>query len=208
MKPHLHQLPELFDAAADLLDHVGDVAGLRAGLHTALPEGVRLLVQTGLPYTDEVGPLDRIGTVLKAPITHERTNAYGYAQVHGTWNGTLISGSHLYADRPHIEKPCTHPATELSRRIRTLIPWSRQSWTRWAESVHMYDEHGTPRLHVVLTPDGSLDEALAALLDATGTLQYRHERKHDYVAHGSVLLDDGTVVTASSIESQTTGGTA
>jgi hypothetical protein len=196
-KPRLHQLPELLDTAASLLDHLGAVAGLRAGLHTALPEGVRLLVKTGLPYTDEVGPLDRIGAALNAPILHDRNEFMGHAHVHGTWSRTPVYASHLYSDQPTVEKPCTQLASETARRVRALIPWARQDWTQWAESVHVYDENGTPCMHVVLTSEGSLDDALAALLDATGPLQYRHERKHDYVAHGSVLLDDGTVVTAS-----------
>ena len=197
VKPHLHQLPELLDVAANLLNCLGPVAGLDAGLHPKLPEGVHLLVQTGLPYTDEVGPLDRIGVILDAPVSHDRTGALGHAQVHGSWEGTPVYGSHLYADRPLVDKPCTHSAAELSRRIRALLPWAGQDWAQWAESVHIYDENGTPRVHVVLTPEGSLEDALASLLDATGFLQYRHARKDDFVARGSVLLDDGTVVTAS-----------
>ncbi|MFG2681274.1 hypothetical protein [Streptomyces sp. NPDC048392] len=197
-KPHVHQLPELLDAAASLLDHLGAVAGLDTGLHTTQPEGVRLLVKTGLPYTDEVGPLDRIGAALNAPIVHDRTGSLGHAHVHGTWNGMRVYGSHLYSDRP-LEKPCTQPASELGDRVRALIPWALQGWTQWAESVHVYDENGTPCVHVVLTSKGSLDDALTALFDATGPLQYRHARKDDFVARGSVLWDDGTVLTASAV---------
>ncbi|MFB6668483.1 hypothetical protein [Streptomyces parvus] len=195
----LHQLPDLFGSAASLLEGLGPVTGLRIGFHTTLPEGVRLLVNTGLPYTDEVGPLDRIGVALNAPVVHERAGAtgLGHAHVRGAWNGTPVYGSHVYSDLPPRGKPCTQPAAELSRRVRTLIPWVRQDWARWAESVHVYDECGTPCVHVVLTPEGPLDDALSTLLDATGFLQYRHERKEDYVARGSVLLDDGTAVTAS-----------
>lgn len=198
MKTHMHQLPELLDAAADLLDHVGDVAGLRAGLYTALPD-VRLLVKTGHPYTNEVGPLDMIGAALTAEVHHKRWGTLGEAHVSGTWNDMPVYGSHLYSDLPDGEKPCTRSATDLSLRARALIPWARQSWTQWAESVHVYDENGTPRVHVVLKPDGSLDDTLAVLLDSTGPLQYRHEREHAFVANGSVLLNDGTVVTASVI---------
>ncbi|GAA2110875.1 hypothetical protein [Streptomyces synnematoformans] len=200
MKPRLHSLPALLRTAAGLLEQLGDTAGLRAGLHPFQAEGVRLLVKTGLPYTDEVGPLDRIGAALAAPIAHTRTEVMGRATVSGTWNGTPVHASHLYADTPLIEHPCTRTAADLASRIRALIPWVLQDWTQWAESVHLYDETGTPCVHVVLAPEGDLDEPLTALLDATGPLQYRHERKHDHVAHGSVLLDDGTVVTASSIE--------
>ncbi|MET9016905.1 hypothetical protein ABZX74_39515 [Streptomyces olivaceoviridis] len=199
VKPRLHQLPDLLDAAASLLDHLGAVAGLRAGFHTTLPEGVRLLVKTGLPYTDEVGPLDRIGAALNAPIVHDRTEFMGHAHVRGTWGSTPVYASHLYSDQPFKEKPCTQPASEVSRRVRALIRWARQEWTQQAESVHVYDENGTPCVHVVLASEDSLDDALTALLDATGPLQFRHARKDDYVAHGSVLLDDGTVVTASAV---------
>jgi hypothetical protein len=198
-KPHLHQLPELLDAAASLLDHLGDVAGLRAGFHPALPEGVRLLVHTGRPYSDEVGPLDLIGTALSAPIVHDRTEIMGHAHVHGTWRGTPVYASHLYADQPLVEKPCTQPARKVGCRVRALIPWARQPWAQSAESVHVYDENGALCLHVVLTSTGSLDHALATFLDATGFIQYCHERKATFVARGSALLDDGTVVTASAI---------
>ncbi|MFI5867254.1 hypothetical protein [Streptomyces sp. NPDC051546] len=195
-----HQLPELLDAAADLLDHLGATAGLRAGLHPTLPEGIRLLVQTGLPYTDEVGPLDRIGAALNAPITHDHAQYLDHSEVHGTWKGTQVYAGHLHSDlQPTVKKPCTQSASELGGRLRALIPWARQDWTQHAESLHVYDENGTPCVHVVLKSKDSLDEALAALLDATGPLQYRHDRDHDFVAHGSVLLDDGTVVTASVI---------
>ena len=199
-EPGPHRLPDLFDAAASLLDHLGAVAGLRVGLHTTLRgEGIRLHVKTGLPYTDEVGALDRIGAALNAPIVHDRNEFVGIAHVRGTWNGAPVYASHVYSDEPPLGKPCTQPASELSRRVRALIPWARRSWTRQAQSVHVYDENGTPCVHVVLTSEESLDDALATLLDATGPLQYRHAREHDYVANGSVLLDDGTVVTASAI---------
>ncbi|GHJ19136.1 hypothetical protein [Streptomyces albus] len=74
--PRLHRLPDLLDTAADILDHLGPVTGLRLGCHTSLPEGapVRLLVKTGLPYTTEVGALDRIGVALGAPVTHQRAS--------------------------------------------------------------------------------------------------------------------------------------
>lgn len=156
MKAHMHQLPELLDAAADLLDHVGDVAGLRAGLYTTLPEGVRLLVKTGHPYTDEVGPLDMIGAALTAEVHHKRWGTLGEAHVSGTWNDMPVYGSHLYSDLPDRDKPCTRSATELSRRARALIPWARQSWTQWAESVHVYDENGTPACMWSSSPRGPL----------------------------------------------------
>lgn len=200
-RSHLHQLPELLDTAAGLLDHLGPVTGLRVGLHTTLPEGIRLLVKTGLPYTDEVGPLDRIGATLGAPIVHDRTDVLTHSHVTGTWKGMPVQGTHLSADRPFPvpEKPCTQSATELGRRVRALIPWARQGWARWAESLHVYDETGTPCVHAVLKPEGPLDTSLADFLDSTGFLQYRHDRKEDFVARGSALLDDGTVVTASAI---------
>jgi hypothetical protein len=185
--------------AANLLDHLGPLTGLRVGLHTTLPEGIRLLVQDGNPYTDEVGPLDRIGAALGAPITHDRTGVLTLSHVSGTWMGMRVYGSHLSADRPLQKKPCTQPATELGRRVRGLIPWTRQDWARWAESLHVYDETGTPCVHAVLKPENPLDIALADFLDGTGFVQSRHDRKHDFVASGSALLDDGTVVTASVI---------
>lgn len=199
MKP-LHRLPELLDTAAGLLDHLGPVTGLRVGLHTTLPEGVRLLVKDGRPYTDEVGPLDRIGASLGAAITHVRADGLTHSHVTGTWKGTPVYGSHISAtSQPAGDKPCTQSAAELARRARNLIPWARQEWARWAESLHVYDEAGTPCVHAVLKPEGSLDTTLENFLDATGFLQYAHDRKHDYVAHGSALLDDGTVVTTSVI---------
>ncbi|MFF9594228.1 hypothetical protein ACF1FX_34485 [Streptomyces sp. NPDC014646] len=195
-----HHLPGLLTAAADLLDHLGPVTGLRLGLHTTLPEGVRLLVKTGRPYTDEVGPLDQIGASLGASITHDRADGLTLSHVTGTWKGTPAYGSHLSAtSQPAGDKPCTQSAAELARRVRGLIPWARKEWARWAESLHVYDESGTPCVHAVLKPEGSLDTTLADFLDATGLLQYAHDRKHDYVVHGSVLLDDGTVVTTSVI---------
>ncbi|MFD7137660.1 hypothetical protein [Streptomyces sp. NPDC059894] len=123
----------------------------------------------------------------------------GHAHVRGTWSSTPVYASHLYSDQPFKEKPCTQPASKVSCRVRALIPWARQDWTHQAESVHVYDEDGTPCVHVVLTSEDSLDDALATLLDATGPLQYHHARNDDFVAHGSVLLDDGTVVTASAV---------
>jgi hypothetical protein len=200
VKPYLHPLPELLAAAAGLLDHLGPVAGLRVGLHTTLAtEGVRLLVADGLPYTDDVGPLDRIAAALGAPVVHDRTGPLTHAYVHGTWHGTPAYGSHLYGDRPLEPKPCTHTAAELARRVRALIPWTEQPWTQWAESVHVYDETGTPCIHVVLRSEGSLDDALAALLDATGSLQYRHEPSTTSPRTARCSWTTGTVVTASAV---------
>ncbi|MFG2845990.1 hypothetical protein ACGF12_22890 [Kitasatospora sp. NPDC048296] len=194
-----HRLPELLHAAAGFLDRLDGVAGLRAGLHPRQAEGVRLLVRTGLPYTDEVGPLDRIAAALNAPVDHERVGCGGHARVRGVWDGMPVYASHLYFDEPDSQAPCTQQAAELGRRVRALIPWSARAWARQAESVHVYDEAGTPCVRVVLRSEGLLDQALAGLLDETGSLQYRHAREHDFVAHGSVLLEDGTVVTTSVI---------
>ncbi|MEU5668739.1 hypothetical protein AB0H10_39665, partial [Streptomyces longwoodensis] len=96
MKPHLHKLSDLLGAAADLLDRLGPVTGLRVGIHPTLAEGIRLLVQTGEPYTDAVGPLDRIGAALAAPVDQGRTPALNYASVRGVWKGAPVHGSHLY----------------------------------------------------------------------------------------------------------------
>ncbi|MFE7415046.1 hypothetical protein [Streptomyces laurentii] len=198
----LHEPADLAAAAAGLLDHLGPVTGLRAGLHPEHPHGVRLLDQTGRPYTDDVAPVDRIGAALGAPVDHQHHGPLSESMVTGTWQGTSVHASHLYShvsDGAYPSKPCTDPADVLGRRLRALVPWLQQPWAQQAESVHVYDETGAPLVHVVLRTTDSLDEALGALLDATGPLQYRAERKHDDVAHGSVLLGDGTVVTASVI---------
>jgi hypothetical protein len=196
-RPQMHRLSYLLTTAASFMSHLGSVTGLRVGLHTMLPEGVRLLAQTGRPYTDEVGPLDRVGVTLGASITHDRSKSMGHAFVRGNWGGTTVYASHLESDPP--VDPCTQSASELSHRMRMLIPWGRQGWSRWAESVHVYDARGIPCVHVVLTSEECLDDALASLLHASGPLQYRYPREHDFVAHGSVLLEDGTVVTASAV---------
>lgn len=199
--PHLHRFPDLMTATADLLDHLGDAPGLRVGFHPTLTPGVRLLDQTGRPYSEAVGPLDRIGAALGQQLVH--ASHHGILQevtVSGSWLGTQVYASHLYTDGPsraYPAKPCTRPAGDLARRVRDLIGWAGQDWTRDAESLHVYDENGSPCVHVALRTEAAVDDALAALLDSAGPLQYHHPRTHPDIATGSVLLDDGTVVTAS-----------
>ncbi|MDR3084000.1 MAG: hypothetical protein LBV60_24305 [Streptomyces sp.] len=198
----LHQLADLAVVAAGLLDSLGPVTGLRVGLHPYQPHGVRLLDQTGRPYTEDIAPVDRIGAALGAPVDHQHYGPASESTVTGTWGGTAVHASHLYShlsDAAYPSKPCTDPADVLGRRVRALLPWLRQPWAQQAESLHVYDEAGDRRVHVVLRTENSLDEALGALLDATGPLQYRAKRERDDVAYGSVLLDDGTVVTTSVI---------
>ena len=192
----LCQLPELLDTAASLLEHLGAVTGLGACLYPTLPEGIHLLVQTGLSYTDK-GLLGQIGAALNAPITHSDTEYLSRSHLHGQWTGIPVKAIH-YHNR-HYSQPCVQPASEVGRRVRALIPWARQDWAEQADSVHVYDENGIPCIHVVLTPNGPLNDVLTDFLDATGSLQYRYPREDDCVAQGSVLLNDGTVITAAVI---------
>ncbi|MGY3341019.1 hypothetical protein ACVW0K_007212 [Streptomyces filamentosus] len=199
--PDLHRLPDLMTTVADLLDHLGDAPGLRVGFHPTLTPGVRLLDQTGCPYGDAVGPLDRIGAALGQQLVHaSHHDILQEVTVSGSWLGTQVYASHLYTDGPssaYPAKPCTRPAGDLARRVRDFIGWAGQDWARDAESLHVYDENGSPCVHVALRTEAALDDALAALLDSAGPLQYHHPRAHPDIATGSVLLDDGTVITAS-----------
>lgn len=202
MKKRHHSLPDLMAAGADLLDVLDGASGLSAGFHVCLPVGLRILVQDGRPYTDEVGPLDRISATIGSGIKHERFDDGGHAETYGTWNETAVEGSHLYFDRPlNDDPPCTHTAAQLAGRIRAMLPWARQDWTRFVESVRFFDRNGLPQIHVALIAGDAIEQARSELLDATSLLQRTSMSQDSRTAFGEALLADGTVVSVSSLDS-------
>lgn len=201
MKKRLHDLTGLMEVGADLLERLDDVRGIRAGFHVFQEGGVRLLVKNDKPYSDEVGPIDRIALAVGGQVEHTRSEMGGYAKATGSWRGFAVESGHLYFDQPspNLNRPCVDTAAKVGGRVKAMLPWSRLEWTRFVESVHFYDENGVPFIHVVLLGEDSLEGPRDELLNATGLLSHASSSKETEAEYGSVLMDDGTVLTISSI---------
>lgn len=201
----IKDLPALMEAAADLLDRHHGVSGMRVAFHRMNGGSIRLMDRKDTPYTDEVCDIDLLSVAIGGEVAHVRNGLGGHAEVQGTWNGHPVTVSHLYFDVPREidnEKPASDPAVRTAERIRDLIEWARCPWTQRVESLHVYDEDGSPRVHVVLLSDEGvpLDVAVYEMLDDTPGFDYRSESEYGFASYSSVLMPDGdTVLTISSI---------
>jgi len=209
-RPPIKDLPALMEKTAGLLElHHNNISGIRAVFHRDGGEGgIRLLVGRGEPYTDEVCDIDLLSIAVKGHVRHEINGIGGHAQTKGTWEGSRVTASHLYFTVPQEREgkgPCSDPSDRTAERLRGLMQWASQPWTRHVESLHVYDENGSPRVHVVLLSDAgeALADAVRELLDATPGWESTSECEYGFASYGSVLMADGdTVLTISSIRSE------
>lgn len=199
----INDLPGLMNRAADLLEKLHGVSSIRVIFQHSRGGSIRLLINNGQLYTYEVCDIDLISVAIGGQIDHVRTAPLGsHVMSEGSWSGVPVTASHLYFHEPPEaagKKLCIDSAARTSDRLRQLSVWADQPWTRLVESLHVFDEDGSPRIHVVLVsgPDMPLEDAAAELMNATGLLQ--HASQGDHAAYGSVLMADGTALSISSI---------
>ena len=195
----LHEISELMKAGADLLDHLGDISGLRMGFHTCQEIGIRVLVQNGMRYTDEVGPLDWIAIALNSEV--KQTSEIATMPMHdvfGSWNGMVVKATQLSGWKR--DTPCTFKAMDMGRRVQAFKLLLDGSLTQSVESLAFYDQGGLPRIHAVLKTEPRLmSGAMNLMFQKFGGLQFTHEPSSNSARYGSALLEDGTVLTIASI---------